>query len=424
MPKDVSVEIASSSIDDRPAARSEHRRGIILCALAATWDGMDAQAMALVASTLMREWAITPERLGMALSAAPLGMVIGALVMGAAADRFGRRPAIIASLGCVGLFSIAIALATTVEHLVVLRLLAGFGMGGVVSNVITLTAELSDETRRARNVAFVFSSVPFGAMIAAMLAVALLTQLGWRGLFVLWGSFPLLLLPLLVRYLPESPAVSSTLSQPAPRRGRSKSLFASGRALQTLTIWIGLLLAFQATYFLSLWLPTLLERAGFPARTALSTLIGLNAGAVVGGIALGWLMQRVAARIVVPACYVCAGLAAFAAAAAGGSMIVAVITTFLLGLLTLGGQVASASLISGLYPSDIRGLGVGWATGMGRVGAVSGPVLGGILLGAGWDSSRLLQSVAIVQLAVALLLWIGARRAVRAAAHCAASADP
>jgi MFS family permease len=300
-------------------------------------------------------------------------------------------------------------------------------MGGVVANVITLTAELSDESRRARNVSFVFSSVPFGAMIGALLAVALLSSIGWRALFLLWGALPLLLTPILIRYLPESPLISQFgVARSQRRRGVVASLFVSGRALQTLAIWAGLLLAFQATYFLSFWLPTLLERMGFTVRTALSTLIGLNAGAVIGGLGLGWLMQRTAAGTVVPLCYVLAGIAAFATALAGGSTAIALITTFLLGLLTLGGQVASASLISSLYPAEMRGLGVGWATGIGRLGAVTGPALGGLLLSLRWSPSLLLLNIAAAQLAVALLLWIGAHRALRVstAARLVSSTNP
>lgn len=385
------------------------RLAIPLCGLAATVDGIDAQAMALAAPLVVRDWALPPLALGFVLGAAPLGMVLGSLVIAPMSDRIGRKPVLVFSLLWLGLFSLLLAVAGSVPFMAAMRLLAGIGMGAAVATVMALTADLSSPARRSVNVAIVFSGVPFGALLAAVIAVLLPDSVGWRGMFLLFGSLPVILAPIIAFGLPAERL------RPASLRGASTSLsmrrlFARGHGSATLSLWLGIALAYQVTYFVVLWLPTLLAGAGLPLKTSMATLIALNAGAIIGGLGLAALMRHASPRKVVTGTFAISSVAAVAAAVSTGAVAPLLIALFFLGLLTLGGQMALGGLVAALYPADIRGAGVGGATGAGRLGAVSGPLLGAQLVALGYTAGLIMLVIAGLQLLVVICLWVGTAR--------------
>lgn len=380
------------------------RFGILLCALCATVDGMDAQAMALAAPMIARDWDVPAMALGLALSAAPLGMAAGAASIGPLSDRIGRKAALILSLLWLGIFSLLLAVAPSIDFLAAMRLLAGIGMGGVVVTVMALAGDISPAESRPTNVAIVFTGVPLGGLLSAVVAVAMPGDAGWRGLFLLFGSFPIMLAPVVALWLEEGSRPAKTAR--AARIPLSR-LFDGSRRWRTPILWIGIAIAYQVTYFLVLWLPTLLERAGLPLKTSMATLIALNAGAIVGGLGLAALMRRFPARGVVLATFAIASLSAAAAAASTGQVWLLLAMLFFLGLLTLGGQMVLGGLVAELYPADIRGTGVGWATGVGRLGAVSGPLVGAEFVSLGWGAAGIMMLIAALQIVVALSLMAG-----------------
>jgi MFS family permease len=389
------------------------RFGILLCTLCATVDGMDAQAMALAAPMIARNWDVPAMALGLALSAAPLGMAAGAASIGPLSDRIGRKAALILSLLWLGIFSLLLATAPSIDVLAAMRLLAGIGMGGVVVTVMALAGDLSPSESRPTNVAIVFTGVPLGGLLSAVVAVAMPESAGWRGLFLLFGSFPIMLAPVVAKWLEEG-------SRPATAEQAAKiplsRLFEGSHRWRTPILWIGIAIAYQVTYFLVLWLPALLERAGLPLKTSMATLIALNAGAIVGGLGLAALMRRFPARGVVLATFAIASVSAAAAAANTGQVWLLLAMLFFLGLLSLGGQMVLGGLVAELYPADIRGAGIGWATGVGRLGAVSGPLVGAEFVSLGWGAAGIMILIAVLQIIVALCLMLGTG-ATQASAH-------
>jgi AAHS family 4-hydroxybenzoate transporter-like MFS transporter len=412
-----------SEIVDRVRLSGLQKSTIVLCALVAILDGFDTQAIAFVAPVIAAQWQLGPSSFGPTFGAGLLGLTLGALVFGPVADVVGRRRVIIAATVWFGVFSLATVQAETMTQLAVYRLLTGIGLGGAMPNIIALTAEYAPERNRATLITLMFCGFPLGAVLGGAISAPIIGAFGWQAVFVMGGILPLLLAVVLALALPESirflvgsgadarriAAIVSRID-PAHRyddRDRYvvpeqrlagvpvKHLFRDGRATGTLLLWVVFFCNLLVLYFLINWLPSVLRAAGLPIEHAIIATVVLNAGGIAGGLALGRFVDRRGPFAILLSSYGCAALAVAAIGVAGTTLSAIMATVFVAGFFVIGTQFCMNALAAGAYPTSVRATGVGYALGVGRIGSVLGPVIGGMLLALGWSTSTLFLAAAV-----------------------------
>lgn len=412
-----------------------------LCATVVVLDGFDTQAIAYVAPVIAKNWSLTPASFGPVFAAGLIGMMIGAFTLGPIADRRGRKLAILISVTLMGLFSLATMFATSIEALLALRFLTGLGLGGAMPNVIALSAEYTPARWRSTAVGIMFCGFPFGAVLGGLLAAQIIPLYGWQSVFLLGGVVPLLLLLLLVPMLPESvrflvtrhnsetiiarlmakaipnanlPAdihFETTEKAESNRAVARAELFGANRAPRTLMLWTAFFMNLLMYYFLINWLPLTLQQAGVDLSKAILFTALLNAGGIVGTIVLARIIDRLGSfRIlwfVLLAAAVAITAVGYVASQGGLPLAVAI---FAAGFCVNGSQNNMNALAAGLYSTPSRATGVGFALGVGRVGSILGPIVGGALLAAQMPLETLFTIGAVPALAAAAAIWGLTRR--------------
>ena len=398
---------------------SAARRTILFCLLAALCEGLDLQAAGVAAAGIAAEFKPGAAELGNFFSASTLGLFIGALVGGRLADSIGRKGVLVASIALFGLFSLLTALSWDIPSLIYARLLTGLGLGGALPNLIALVSESSRADRRSANVALVYSGTPFGGALASLIVMLILTA-HWRLIFIVGGVLPLLLAPLMALAMPESeafrqsqvgaarPAGAMPLSIAAP--GKFVAIFADGRTLTTLLLWISFFLGLLTLYFLLNWLPTLLVGNGLTTRPQASAVqIGFNIGGAVAALTMGHLLEGRARTASIVGAFVALPILLVLLATAGTQLTNIMLIVFLLGCAVLAAQAYLYATAPLPYPTLIRGVGVGTAVAAGRIGSIVGPKLGGALQAAGHGYARLLTDlvpiVVVASVCALLLAW-------------------
>lgn len=376
------------------------------CALLLIFDGYDLFIYGVVLPVIMKDWGLTPLQAGALGSYALFGMMFGALAFGTLADKIGRKKGI--GL-CFILFSGATLVngfASNPTEFGICRFIAGLGCGGLMPNVVALMNEYAPKKLRSTLVAIMFSGYSLGGMLSAGVGIYMLPRFGWESMFFA-AAVPLLLLPLIFYFLPESVGflvrqgrteqarailnrvdpnrvitAEDTLSVAVAKGGSSSvlELFRDGRLLRTLCIWVAFFCCLLMVYALSSWLPKLMANAGYSLGSSLSFLLALNFGGMAGAILGGWLGDRLNLSKVMVAFFITAAvsisLLGFNSAPALLYMLI-----FIAGATTIGTQILLYAAAAQFYGLSIRSTGLGWASGIGRNGAIVGPILGGALLG-------------------------------------------
>jgi AAHS family 4-hydroxybenzoate transporter-like MFS transporter len=426
--KDASAIDVASFIDAQPVGAFQVKL-LLTCATVLLLDGFDTTAIGYVAPALAKDLNLSRAALGPVFSAGLFGLMIGALLLGPLADRIGRRKIIIFSTLAFGIGTLVTALVNDVGTLFVVRLLTGLGLGGAMPNTIALTSEFSPHRRRATMVMVMFVGFSIGAALGGFLAAALIPQFGWRSVFVVGGAAPLVLAPILAWRLPESVrflaltgranarvaellALVSTragfaagqrfvVDEPALKGMPVQHLFRSGRTVPTLLLWVVFFMSLLEIYFMSNWLPTVLHDLG--ASISAAAVIGsmFQLGGVVGTFVLGSIIDRFSFRALALV-YFIAVFAVGAIGQLGHAAIPVTIAIFVAGFCIVGGQIAANALAAGFYPTSIRATGVGWALGIGRVGSIVGPLVGGVLLSLKWTAGEVFVVAALAALCAAL----------------------
>ncbi|WP_449432660.1 3-(3-hydroxy-phenyl)propionate transporter MhpT [Pseudomonas putida] len=381
-----------------------------LCFLVALLEGLDLQAAGIAAQGLAAAFALDKLHMGWVFSAGILGLLPGAFVGGWLADRIGRKRVLMGSVALFGIFSLATAQAWDFHSLLGARLLTGLGLGAALPNLIALTSECAGERLRGFAVSLMYCGVPLGAALAAGIGIAGYAG-GWKTVFIVGGVVPLLVVPLLGLFLPESVAFLQREEQPeTPRTGVWQGLFQDGAATVTLLLWVSYFFTLMVVYILINWLPSLLVDQGFSPAQAGWVMFALQIGAALGTLVLGALAQRLAAWAISTLIYagILAALAILGVSSAFPSMLLAGAVA---GFFATGGQGVLYSLAPPLYRTDVRATGVGSALAVGRIGAMSGPLVAGqvVALGGGTLGVMLASAPGIVVAAVAMFC-LSARR--------------
>lgn len=412
---------------DRTRLSAFQWRVFILCFLVAILDGFDTQAIAFTGPSIIQAFGLGPGSLAPILTAGIVGMVLGAMALGLIGDKFGRRPTIIAAVALFGAASLATAFAQTTDQILILRFIAGLGMGGATPVVLSLAAEYGPAKNRGTIMTTVLLGLPAGAILGGLLAAKMLPVIGWQGIFAVGGIVPLLLLIVLCFVLPESlhfmtrhrsqtsgakieKIVATITQQPIPAgstfsvpeadvKTRLSSLFANGLARNTFGIWTVYLFNWVAWFMFLSWLPTVLKASGLATEHAPMGTVAVNAVFVVCAIPLSIILPKINTRLLLLAMFVfgialCVGLAN-----SGQNWTLVFILAGLAGLGIGGQQIVLNYMVAQAYPTALRATATGWAIALGRVGAIIGSASGGWFLEHGGPAGY--YSALIVPLVIA-----------------------
>lgn len=414
-----------SPVDSSPL--SSYQIGIVtLCALITMIDGFDTQAIAFVAPEIARSWGVPIAQFGPVFGAGLLGGLVGAMGFGMAADRFGRKPGLLLAMGLFGTASLATPLAQTIGQLIALRIVTGIGLGGALPSVIALTSEYAPARLRATLVTSMFCGFPLGAAIGAAASAWAIPVYGWQSILIMGGLIPVALLPFVGWIIPESiryliaqnrnaqaqrilarmhlefgPKTAPEKPRSRPKHSTIAALFTEGRAGGTLLLWLIFFLSLLMTYFLINWIPSIVNQAGLALQGAVVAVAMLNIGGVFGCVSLGRLIDKFGPYGIIGCGYTIGAFAIAAIGYAGTSIALVLVAAFFTGFFSIGAQMCVVALVASFYPTALRATGVGWSMGMGRIGAIVGPLAGGLLVGAGLGAKALFLFVAVASLLAA-----------------------
>lgn len=373
-----------------PAARTRDRRWVLpLCWASVLLEGFDMVVLGTVLPGLLKDkvWGLTPASASAVSTAGLVGMTIGALAIGAVTDILGRRKTLIFAVASFSVFTALCAASPSALVFGILRLLAGLGLGGCLATAIALVTEYARGGKASSATTTLMTGYHVGAVLTAVLGIMVIPGLGWRAMFLLGAAPALVLVPLMIRYLPESEAflrVAGTGSEHGTRESvyALKALFVGGLLRATLAFWVASFMGLLLVYGLNTWLPEIMRAAGYPIGAALSLLLTLNIGAVIGLVLAGRVADRFGVRISTIGWFTLGAVfLALLSIPLPGVGVYAVV--LLAGMFVFSAQVLVYAYVGRVYPAANRASALGGSAGVGRLGAICGPLLGGALLSAG-----------------------------------------
>ena len=360
-------------------------------------DGFDIAIMGFIAPTLKHEWGVTNYGLGFVISAALIGLALGALLSGPLADWLGRKKIIVNSVFFFGFWTIVTAFSQNIEQMIFFRFMTGLGLGAAMPNIGTLVSEYAPERQRSFLITVIFCGFTFGAAAGGFSASWLIPRFGWHSLMALGGVLPLLFAPLLIWLLPESVRFLVVKRAPAARiRAILQRLYPGQIAdnaeftlpaqpantnamrlvlsrhyrLGSLMLWLVYFMGLFLVYILGSWLPTLVKEVGLSvSQAALMTAI-YQAGGTVGSLFAGWLMDRINPHRALGLIYAIGGLFTMAMGYAAASFALLCLLAFVSGACLNGANTGMNALSARYYPTQARATGSSWMHGVGRMGAI------------------------------------------------------
>jgi len=431
MENPVKVNITSVIDNSRLGA---YQWGIfLLCGLCLIMDGFDLQAIGFVGPALVRDWHIPSLTMGRLFSSALVGVLFGSLLFSMLADRIGRRPVLIGVTLYFSALTFMTARADTVDHLLIIRFLSGLGLGGIMPNAMALVGEYSPARARVTAMMVVSNGFTLGAAFGGPIAAWLIPNYGWRGVFYFGAITPLLIAILMFFLLPESlqflalrghdkkqiarwlkrvdptviagPATEYVIPEDKKRGVPMIQLFHDGRALGTSMLWIVNFMNLLNLYFLSNWLPIVVSGAGYSNSIAVNSAAVLQVGGVVGTLVLSSFVYKFGFTPVLTLSFTLACLSIAAIGQPFLSLAMLFVVVFLAGFGVPGSQAGLNALAATYYPTDLRSTGVGSGLGIGRIGSIVGPLVGGVLLGRHWAARELFLAAAIPALISAVVMF-------------------
>src|SRR3954453_9731633 len=366
-----------------------------LCWAAVALEGFDLVVLGVVLPSLLKEpgWGLNPNSASVISVIGLVGVMIGALAVGPISDIVGRRRAMLWTVISFSVLTLLCAFAPNPWVFGLLRFLAGLGLGGVLPTALALINEYAKRGRGGSATTSLMTGYHVGAVLTALLGILVIERFGWHWMFVIGALPALVLVPLMWRFLPESTAflraraglvdrpTSDTTPAAAPRSGANpvKTLFHHGLGRSTIAFWVPSFMGLLLVYGLNTWLPQIMKSAGYELGAALALLLVLNAGGVAGLLFAGRVSDRIGNRRSTILWFALAALflALLSIKLPGVGIYVSV---FLAGVFVFSSQVLVYAYVGHVYPASARGTAMGTASGVGRAGAISGPLIGGWLL--------------------------------------------
>jgi AAHS family 4-hydroxybenzoate transporter-like MFS transporter len=396
-----------------------------ICLLAQTFDGYDLSSISMAAPALSQAWHLPGAAFATTFVMSSVGIMVGALASGPIGDRLGRKPVLLASLLLLMVSSFACAMATTIPMLAALRFVTGLGIGTLMPATVALTSDYLPDRYRATGIMIVFTGAPLGGFLGGQLVAQLLPLYGWTSIFYIGGALPLLLIPVMLFWLPESPRFLLKQGKLTPQTRQLlqrlnlettkpdhaidvatgnpvAGLFRDGLAPITVLVWILYFANLISLYLIGYWLPTVLHMSGLTPADAVFAASLRDAGPLLSIFVLAPLSQRFTPQSVLT---VSLAAGAFAIAAVGLldlPYLALLATIFLIGCCTTGSMTVINGMTAALYPARVRNTGMGWALGIGRLGGIGGPWLGGMLLGLGWPPRQVFLFACVTALIAAI----------------------
>jgi AAHS family 4-hydroxybenzoate transporter-like MFS transporter len=415
------LEVADA-IDHSPIGRL-HVRIFTLCVLCMIMDGFDVQALGYVAPALTREWGVAPSSLGPIFGAGNFGVLIGQLTFTMLADRIGRRPVLVFGTVLFALATLATSQVSTLPQLLTIRLIAGIGMGSIIPNATALVGEFSPNRVRIAWMTWLSIGFTAGAALGGFVAAWLIPAFGWRSVFYVGGTIPLILSLAMFAWLPESlrwlvlhgrrrdyverwlrrldpaiPVDETTrfiIKEEAKAGVPAMHLFRDRRATATLLLWVVNFMNLFNLFSLANWLPTVATRAGYSTSTAVLIGTTLQVGGTLSPFLLTWFILRKGFVPVLTVTFAVAALSVAMIGYPGLSLAMLFVIVFIAGACVVGAQPSLNALAGSYYPTYLRSTGVGWALGIGRAGSIVGPVMAGQFLARQWTTTDIFLALSI-----------------------------
>ena len=424
----------SEIIDQRTMGRYQIWT-MALCGMVIVLDGFDTQSIGFLAPSMAESLHVPVKTFGPIFAAALVGLMISSMLSGPIADRWGRKGPIVACTLIFGTFAMLTARCTSFDQLLACRFLTGLGLGGALSNSVALMSEYAPKRLLAVIVSMMFCGMPAGAVLATQVSAVMLPRWGWQSVFYAGGILPLTLALLLIAILPESvrylevsgadqlkiskilarispvlagASVSRSEHQDQRRKAPVVNLFTEGRAAGTILLWIPYFMNLLILYFVVFWLPALLRQTGKPVSAGATAIMLFSVGGIAGSFVEGNLMNRWGAFTVLLTEFLCTTLL-IASLAYSNSFPLMMTITFVLGFVVQGAQGGLSAVAATFYPISIRSTGIGWCLGVGRIGSIVGPLLGGVMLKLDWSPREILIAGSIPALCAAAATFTSLR---------------
>lgn len=406
--------MATAPVNDWNVPKKTTGLVLFCCWLAILAEGYDVGVLGAILPALAeyKEWNLSPLALGGLGSYALIGMLIGALFIGTLSDLVGRKKMLLASMAIFTLTQAGAAWAPTPELFGLFRLIGGLGMGGVIPVAAALTIEYSAPNKRSYNYGLMYSGYSLGIVAAALAALFVLPMGGWRAVIAI-GAAPVVLIPVIWKFLPESlefleskgrkseakalaaklnisnykPVVAVAPAVPAAQGGlvdpwwkTITTMFSRKYLRSTVFFWISLFCGLVLVYGLNTWLPSIMKKAGYDLGSSLTFLLVFSLASAIGGLLLGRAADKYGKKLILVVFYILGGL---------GIMLLVFPNTMVVNLLFVAfagvGSISTSLVLTGYiadyYPAKVRGTATGWALSFARLGAISGPLIGGWIAG-------------------------------------------
>lgn len=397
-----------------------HIRVASLCFIVLFLEGYDITSMSYAIPSLIDAWHVKPAEFTIALTTGSLGLLFGALFAGLLADRFGRKTVLKGWTAVFGLFSLLTAFCTSLQSLAVMRFCTGVGLGGGIPVAIALATDFAPLKNPRRLVILMSSGISVGNTLGGFIASQIVRTTGWESIFVVGGLLPMLVIPLLTIFMPESQALRDP-NQTV--KARPSDLFRNGMAPRTLILWMINLFNLVGNYFILFWLPAILHAKGLTPSSAVLATTLYAFGSIIGALVTAPIVDRFGVERIIAA-ILCVGAGCVLAVGLFNMPFAALCMVICGAGIGIGGCQHGINSVSGaMYPAAIRATGTGWALGFGRIGQIGGPLIGGGLLSLGWTARDIFLAASVpaacVAIGMATLGWIRHRHEVRAAAAAA-----
>jgi MFS transporter, AAHS family, 4-hydroxybenzoate transporter len=406
-----------------------------LCGMVIVLDGFDTQSIGFLAPSMADTLHVPVKTFGPIFAAALVGLMISSMLSGPIADRWGRKGPIVACTLIFGTFAVLTARCISFNELLAFRFLTGLGLGGALSNSVALMSEYAPKRLLAVIVSMMFCGMPAGAVLGTQVSAVMLPRWGWQSVFYAGGILPLTLALLLIAILPESVRylevsggnqrrISKILARISPelvnapmsrsehqdqrRKAPVVNLFTEGRAAGTILLWIPYFMNLLMLYFIVFWLPALLRQTGKPVTAGITAIMVFSVGGIAGSFIEGSFMNRWGAFPVLLAEFLCTTLL-IASLAYSTSFSLMMTVTFVLGFVVQGAQGGLSAVAATFYPISIRSTGIGWCLGVGRIGSIVGPILGGMMMKLDWSPREILLAGSIPALCAAAATFTSLR---------------